>query len=100
MYLLQDAKTSQEFNQNRISGTALFNPATSRNPYVNSSAQYVYQYGNPLCYKCGIPGHTSLECNTNAPLSQAESTHLRNLYQRPAPNCEFDFSISSQAHNG
>ncbi len=71
-----------------------------RNPYVNGSVQYVYQWENLLCYKCGIPGHTSPECNTNALLSQVESTHLRNLYQRPVPNREFDFPIPSQAHNG
>lgn len=99
MYTLQDARGSQEFSQNRISGPALFNPGTSRNPFVNSSAQYVYQWGNLLCYKCGTPGHTSPECNSNAPVSQAKSTHLRNLYQRPAPNRKFDFPIPSQAHN-
>ena len=99
MYTPQDAR-AQEFSQNRISGPALFNAATSRNPFVNGSAQYIYQWGNPLCYKCGTLGHTSPECNSNTPLSRAESSHLRNLYQRPPPNREFDFPIPAQAHNG
>ena len=100
MYLPQDTKASQEFNQNRISETALFNLATSRNPYVNGSNKHIYQWGNLLYYKCGIPSYTSPKYNTNALLSQAESTHLRNLYQRPTPNREFDFPIPSQAYNG
>lgn len=46
-----------------------------------------------------IPGYTFPKYNTNVFLSWAKSTHLKNLYQRPAPNCKFDFLIPSQAHN-
>ena len=99
MYTSQDART-QEFHQNRITGPAPFNPVTSRNPFVNGSAQYIYQWGNSRCYKCGTLRHTSPECNSTAPLSRAESSHLRNLYQRPPPTRKFDFPIPAQAHNG
>lgn len=98
MYKPQDARGSQEFIHNRPAAPIPFNPATSRNPYVNGSAQHVYRWGNPLSYKCGVPGHTSPECFSDAPLSRAESTHLRNFYQRPTPNREPDFPIPSQAH--
>ena len=101
VYSSQDARVPQGFHHPQTTEqSSAFDPSTSRNPYVNGSAQYIYQWGNPLCYKCGIPGHTSPECNTNTPLSRAESTHLRNLYQRPPPNREFDFPIPTQAHNG
>ena len=52
-----------------------------------------------MCYKCGIPGHTSPKCFFDTPLSRAESIHLRNLYQRLAPNCESDFLIPRQTQN-
>lgn len=42
MYLLQDVKTSQIFNQNQISKVALFNFAALYNLYINSFAQYIY----------------------------------------------------------
>ena len=44
-------------------------------------------------------GHTSLKCNSTALLSQAESSHLRNLYQRLPPIYKFDFPILAQAYN-
>ena len=50
-----------------------------------------------MCYKCGVPGHTAPECYSDTPLSRAESTHLRNLYQRPVSNREPDFPIPNQA---
>lgn len=98
IYTSQDAR-AQELNQSRTTGLAPFNPITSRNPFVNGSAKYIYQWGNPLCYKCGILGYTSPKCNSNASLSRAESSHLRNLYQRPPPNRKFDFLIPTLAHN-
>ncbi len=98
MYTPQDVR-AQEFAQTRILGPALFNTATLRNPVVNGSAEYNYQWGNLLCYKCGIFRHTSPECNSNTPLSRAESSHLRNLYQCPPPNRKFDFPMPTQAHN-
>ena len=97
VYTPQDARASQDFTYNRPTGPLPFNPATSRNPYVNGSSQYMYQWGNPLCYKCGVPGHTAPECYSDTPLSRAESTHLRNLYQRPVSNREPDFPIPNQA---
>lgn len=101
MYSSQDARVPPGFHHPQVTEqSSAFDPSTSRNPYVNGSIQYVYQWGNPLCYKCGVPGHTSPKCNTNVPLTRAESTYLRNLYQRPPPNRELDFPISSQAHNG
>ncbi len=101
MYSSQEARVPQSFHHpQRKEQSLAFDLSTSRNPYLNGSVQYVYQWGNLLCFKCGIPGYTSPECNYNALLSRAESTHLRNFYQRPAPNCEFDFPILCQAHNG
>ncbi len=99
MYIPQDAR-AQEFPQNYISGLVLLNATMSQNLFVNGSAQYIYQWGNPLCYKCGTLGHISPEYNSNTPLSRAESSHLRNLYQRSPPNRKFDFPIPAQAHNG
>lgn len=63
-------------------------------------AKYIYPWGNPLYDKFGTFGHTSPECISDAFLSWAESSHLKNLYQRSSPNCKFDISISVQAHNG
>lgn len=33
------------------------------------------------------------------PFFRAHSSHLGNLYQRPLPNCKFDFSIPTSAQN-
>ena len=99
MYLLQGVRSPQGFGYPQVAESSSFNPSRSRNPYVNGSVQYIYQWGNPLCYKCGVPGHTSPECHSDILLSRAESTHLRNLYQRPAPNHEPDFPIPRQIQN-
>ncbi len=59
MYTPQDARASRDFNHHRAAASVPFNPATSRNPFVNGSSLYVYQSRNSLCYKGGIPGHTA-----------------------------------------
>lgn len=88
MYSSQDARVPPAFHHLQTTEqSSAFDPSTSRNPYVNGS------------YKCGTPGHTSPECNHHAPLSRAESTYLRNIYQRPTSSREFDFPIPGQAQN-
>lgn len=54
---------------------------------------------NLLYYKCGIPSHTSSKYFSDKPLSQVESTHLRNFYQRQVSNCDPDFPILRQIQN-
>ena len=65
MYSTQDARVPQGFQhpQNQL---LAFDPSTSRNIYVNGSAQYIYQWGNPLCYKYGTPGYISPKCTHHA----------------------------------
>ena len=72
----------------------------SHNHFVNKFAQYIYQWRNPPCYKYGILQHISPEHNSTTQLSQAESSHLRNLYQRSLLTRKFNLPIPAQAYNG
>ena len=99
MYSPQGVRSPQGVGYPQVAESLSFNPSRSRNPYVNSSIQYVYQWGNPLCFKCGVLGYTSPEYHSDILLPRAESTYLSDFYQRPAPNHKPDFFITRQIQN-
>ena len=55
-----------------------FDPAKSLNPYVNGSKKFRYTPGNPLCFRCGTPGHRSDAC-TGVQLSPPEQEVCRSI---------------------
>lgn len=64
------------------SGQASFDPKTSSNPYVRGDQVHHASFQNPLCVRCGAPGHKSDAPCTNVPLSQPEQSVLRELVAR------------------
>lgn len=100
MYLSQDAWVFLGFyHPQAVEQSSAFDPSILCNPYVNGSVLCVYQWGNLLYYKYSVLGHISSKCNINVSLTRAEFMHLRNFYQDPRLNCEFNFIILSQAYN-
>ncbi|MCJ1428209.1 hypothetical protein MMC29_006117 [Sticta canariensis] len=62
------------------SGPRIFDPSKSLNPYINGSRMHRYSSDNPLCFKCGISGHKSMDQQcTSSPLSQGEQLYLKQM---------------------
>ncbi|MCJ1396664.1 hypothetical protein MMC18_009556 [Xylographa bjoerkii] len=82
-YSNQDARRTGSklpilFLQGNWSQDPSFDPSTSMNPYIRGDRLHHASYANPLCYKCGIPGHKGMDCTYPA-LSLAEQTYLKNM---------------------
>lgn len=62
------------------SGPRIFDPSKSLNPYINGSRVHRYSSDNPLCFKCGIPGHKSMDQQCTSPsLSYGEQLYLKQM---------------------
>lgn len=82
--LSQDARNAWRGNgaAGPSSGPTGFNPKNFSNPYVRGDRVHHASYQNPLCVRCGTPGHKADGPCPNDPLSQPEQSVLREMVSR------------------
>jgi hypothetical protein len=52
--------------------------------YVNGERKHRHTRDNPLCYKCGIPSHTAVNCDRESTLTTHDRQFLYELGQAEA----------------